>query len=93
MPYLLPKHFASDAFTSASIQLGVDRFEQFEIWTPRSDNPSRWEMVAAFDDFEVASAVAARRGRRVRLIRSVYDGDKVVEQHVIAEVGDTRQSA
>jgi len=71
----------------------MDRFEQFEIWAPRADNVSRWEMVAAFHDFEVASAVAGRRGRRVRLVRSIYEAGKLVEQDVIAEVGDTRQSA
>lgn len=71
----------------------MDRFEQFEIWAPRSGNDSRWEMVAAFHDFEVASAVVARRARCVRLVHSVYEADKLVEQHVIAEVGDTRHSA
>jgi len=71
----------------------MDRFEQFEIWATRPDNPSRWEMVAAFHDFEVASAVASRRGRRVRLVHSIYEEGKLVKQEVLAEVGDTRQRA
>jgi hypothetical protein len=71
----------------------MDRFEQFEIWATRPDNPSRWEMVAAFRDFEVASAVASRRGRRVRLVHSIYEEGKLVKQEVLAEVGDTRQRA
>ena len=71
----------------------MDRFEQFEIWATRPDSVSRWEMVAAFHDFEVAAAVASRRGRRVRLVQSIYEANKLVKQEVIAEVGDTRQSA
>jgi len=71
----------------------MDRFEQFEIWATRPDSASRWEMVAAFADFEVASAVASRRGRRVRLVHSIYEEGKLVKQEVLAEVGDTSQRA
>jgi hypothetical protein len=69
----------------------MGRFEQYEIWTQNSETSSRWEFVAAFHDFAVASAVAARRGRGVRLIHAVYEGSKLAEQHVLAELGSTRE--
>ena len=38
----------------------MERWEQYEVWVmPEGENP-RWEMVAAFEDFEVASAKAQR---------------------------------
>jgi hypothetical protein len=70
----------------------MDRFEQYEIWGLLPGNSSRWQLVAAFHDFEVASAVAARRGRGVRLVRAVYEDGKLAEQHVLAEVGSTREN-
>ena len=64
------------------------RFEQYEIWVL---NGERWEMVSWFRDFEVASAVARGRSRRVRLIHAVYKGSKRLQEEIIAEVGDTRE--
>ena len=64
------------------------RFEQYEIWVL---NGERWEMVSWFRDFEVASAVARGRSRRVRLIHAVYEGSKRLQEEIIAEVGDTRE--
>lgn len=69
----------------------MERWEQYEIWGMASG--SRWEFVAAFHDFDVASAVATRRGRGVRLIRAVYVNGKLAEQEVLVELGQTRQSA
>jgi hypothetical protein len=68
------------------------RFEQYEVWALTPGNGTRWEMVAAFQDFDVASAIASRRGRGVRLIQTVYEDGKVVEQHVLAEVGAIRDN-
>ena len=68
------------------------RWEQYEIWRPVSGT-SKWEFVAAFRDFDVASAVATKRGHSVRLIQAIYQDNKLAEQHVIAELGRPRQTA
>ena len=68
----------------------MERFEQYEIWTLNS--ASKWEFVASFHDFDVASAVAASRGRGVRLIHAIYEAGKLSEQRVLAELGSTRQN-
>lgn len=70
----------------------MDRWEQFEIWAP-SAGDSQWQLVAAFHDFDVASAVAKGRENSVRLIRAVYVDGKLAEQHVLLDRGKTRQSA
>ena len=70
----------------------MEQWEQYEIWAPASD-PSRWQFVAAFHDFDVASAVAKARGSHVRLIHAKYVGGKLAEQQVILDVGKTRQTA
>ena len=67
------------------------RWEQYEIWILPEGNSKRWEMVAAFSDFEVASAVAKNRTRRMRLIHSIYEENQPIEQHVLAEFGNTRE--
>jgi hypothetical protein len=69
----------------------MERFEQYEIWSPQ-ENSARWQLIAAFHDFDVASAVASRRGRRVRLIHAVYLDGKLAEQQVIAELGSPREN-
>lgn len=70
----------------------MERFEQYEIWSQNPESASKWEFVAAFHDFDVASAVAARRGRGVRLIHATYEGGKLTEHQVLAELGSTRQN-
>ena|SRR5215472_2473921 len=64
------------------------RWEQFEVWVQK-DN--RWEMIASFRDFEVASAVARNRASRMRLLHVVYENGRITEQDVLAELGTTRQ--
>jgi hypothetical protein len=70
----------------------MERWEQYEIWAVTS-GARRWEFVAAFHDFDVASAVATRRGRGVRLVHTVYVNGKLAEQEVLVEVGQSRQTA
>jgi len=70
----------------------MERWEQFEIWAPAAGS-SQWQLVAAFHDFDVASAVAKGRQDSVRLIRAVYVDGKVAEQYVLLDRGKTRQSA
>ena len=64
------------------------RWEQFEVWTRNGSN--RWEMIAAFNDFEIASAVARNRSSKMRLVQAVYENGKVLERDILAEVGATR---
>jgi len=70
----------------------MERWEQYEIWRLLSSS-SRWELVAAFRDFDVASDVAKQRSHSLRLVYAVYEGNKLAEHHVIAEIGRTRQTA
>jgi uncharacterized DUF497 family protein len=70
----------------------MERWEQYEIWAPASGE-SRWQFVAAFHDFDIASAVAKKRGTHVRLIHAKYVGGKLAEQQVILDLGKTRQTA
>jgi hypothetical protein len=66
----------------------MSRFEQFEIW---EFNGGRWEFIASFRNFEVASVLARRRSYRVRLLHVTYEDGKAVAQEVLAEIGETRQ--
>ena len=63
------------------------RWEQFEVWKQTGE---KWEMLASFHDFELASAMARNRSSRMRLIHAVYENGKMVEQDVLAELGATR---
>lgn len=66
------------------------RWEQYEVW---AQNGPKWEMIGAFDDFEVASAVARNRSSRMRLIHATYQDGKRVAEDVLAELGITRKEA
>ncbi len=66
----------------------MNRFEQYEVWEL---NNGKWELVAAFRDFEIANLLAQRRSYRVRLMRVVYEGNTLVQQDVLTEIGATRQ--
>jgi hypothetical protein len=63
------------------------RWEQFEVWVLHG---ARWNMVASFNDFELASTVSRNRSERMRLIHTVYENGKVVEQDILAELGTVR---
>ena len=63
-------------------------WDQYEVWAEKS---GKWELIASFRDFAVASAVARNYAYRMRLIHAHYDGDKLLKQDVIAEVGTTRE--
>lgn len=65
----------------------MPRFEQYEVWAARGE---KWELVAAFTDFDVASAVFGNRTYRQRLIHAVYEDGKKTAEDVIAELGSTR---
>jgi hypothetical protein len=63
--------------------------EQFEIWV---ENAGKWERLAFFRDFDVASAVFGNRNYRQKLVHATYDenGKKVAEE-TLAEIGRTRE--
>ena len=65
----------------------MDHSEQFEVWRL---NGERWELVAAFADFDLANAVAMNRSSRMRLVHTVYQDGKLVEKEVLMEVGAPR---
>ena len=64
------------------------RLEQFEIWVL---DHGKWQMIASFREFDIASAMARNRNSRMRLIRAVYENGQPVEQQVLAELGATRE--
>lgn len=65
----------------------MERLEQFEIWVA---NGERWEFVAAFTDFDVASAVFRNRTYRQKLVHAVYEAGRKTAEDVLAELGSTR---
>jgi hypothetical protein len=64
------------------------RFEQYEVW---EFNHGKWEMIAAFREFDVANALVHHKRYRVRLVRAVYEGGKPVQQDILTEIGATRR--
>ena len=54
-------------------------------------NRGKWELIAAFRDFDVANVLAHRRTYRVRLMHVVYEDNKPVQQDVLSDIGATRQ--
>ena len=65
------------------------RWEQYEVWI---HNHGKWELIASFSDFEMASAVARNHVSRMRLIHAVYEDRKLVSQDLLAELGMTRDT-
>ena len=65
------------------------RWEQYEVWVQKG---VKWEIAAAFSDFEIASALARNYSTRMRLIHTVYDEGKVVERDVLMELGARRET-
>jgi hypothetical protein len=62
----------------------MDHFSQYQILVPSGE---RWTMIASFQDFNVAYAVARGHGGYVRLMRVTYEGGQPMEQELVAEVG------
>ena len=65
------------------------KWEQYEVWA-QSGNQDKWDMIAAFPSFEVASGLLNQRGKGVRLVRAQYEGETRLELQVMAEIGNTR---
>lgn len=64
------------------------RWEQYEIWI---HDRGKWDLIASFNGFEVASAVARNHASRMRLVHAIYEDHKLVSQDVLAELGITRE--
>ena len=62
----------------------MGRFSQYQILVPSGE---AWTMIASFQDFNVAYAVARGHGGYVRLMRVTYESGQPVEQELVAEVG------
>ncbi len=65
-------------------------FEQFEVLKLSGD---KWELVAAFSDFELANELAKQRTSNVRLVRASYDNGKRISEEVILSLGSPRGAA
>jgi hypothetical protein len=61
--------------------------EQFEVLTLNGD---RWELVAAFQEFDLANEVARNRSANVRLVRRTYENGKQISEDIILDLGATR---
>jgi len=66
----------------------TERQTQFEVWALGKE---RWELLAAFRDFEPAGGMAQLRSERVRLLRVHYEDGKEIERELLVEVGATRK--
>ena len=61
------------------------KWSQYELWVQTGEK--KWEMVGVFPDVEMATSLAKSRSRRARVIEVRYDGDKMLGQEIIAELG------
>ncbi len=66
------------------------RLEQFEVLQFHDD---KWELVAAFQELELATEVARNRRSNVRVVRAVYEGGKKVAEEILLDLGSTRDVA
>jgi len=65
------------------------KWKQYELWVQTGEN--KWEIVGIFPSTELATAVANARSSRARLIEVLYDGNKMLGQEIVAELGNTRK--
>jgi hypothetical protein len=61
------------------------KWSQYELWVQTGKN--KWEMIGIFPDPEMPTTLARARSLRARLIEVRYDGDKMLEQEIIVEIG------
>jgi cytochrome b len=64
--------------------------EQFEVLQLHDE---KWELVAAFQDMEIATEVARNRKSNVRLVRAAYEGGKRISEEILLDLGSTRDVA
>jgi hypothetical protein len=65
------------------------KWKQYELWTQTGE--SKWEILGVFPTADVPTAMARARTDRCRLIEVLYEGNKLLGQEVIAELGAGRE--
>ena len=65
-------------------------FEQFEVLQLQDE---KWELVAAFQDLDLATEVARNRRSNVRVVRASYEDGKRVSEEILLDLGSTRDVA
>jgi len=61
------------------------KWKQYELWVQTGE--SKWDMIGVFPTTDMATAVAKARSRRARIIEAIYEGNKLLEQEVVVELG------
>jgi hypothetical protein len=61
------------------------KWKQYELWVQTGEN--KWEMIGVFPSTDMATAVGKARSRRARIIEVIYDGNKLLEQEIVVELG------
>jgi hypothetical protein len=61
------------------------KWSQFELWVQTGER--KWEMIGVFPDAELPTTLAKSRSRHARVIEVKYDGNKILGQEVIVEIG------
>lgn len=64
--------------------------EQFEVLQLHEE---KWELVAAFQDLDLATEVARNRRSNVRVVRAGYEDGKKVSEEILLDLGSTRDVA
>ncbi|MGE5112608.1 MAG: hypothetical protein ACM3JB_17215 [Acidobacteriaceae bacterium] len=64
--------------------------EQFEVLQLHEN---KWELVAAFQDLDLATEVARNRRSNVRMVRAVYEDGKRTSEEILLDLGSTRDVA
>lgn len=63
--------------------------DQYEVWV---EQQGKWERVAFFRDFDVASAVFRTRTYRQKLVHATFDEEgRRLSEETLAEIGRTRE--
>jgi hypothetical protein len=68
----------------------MSHLEQFEVLQLQNE---KWELVAAFRDLELATAVARTRRSNIRVVRAGYEDGKKVSEEILLDLGSTRDVA
>jgi aromatic ring-opening dioxygenase LigB subunit len=70
--------------------LTMAKLEQFEVLQLHGE---KWELVAAFQDLELATEVARNRRSNIRVVRVSFEDEKRVLEEILLDLGSTRDVA
>ena len=65
----------------------MPQWEQYEVWVRANEG---WQLICSLADKETAVALLSARKRQVRLQCVLFEASQRVEEHTIAEIGETR---